>query len=56
MKRIVQGLYNIKPKTRWPLNPGLVKVTILEPISVVNKSVDELISETRSLYLKFNLS
>ena len=53
---IVQGLYNIKPKTRWTLNPGLVKVTILEPISVVNKSVDELIIETRNLYLKYNLS
>jgi len=53
---IVQGLYNIKPKTRWTLKPGVVKIIILDPISVVNKSVDELISETRKLYLKYNLS
>ena len=53
---IVQGLYNIKPKTRWTLKPGVVTIIILDPISVVNKSVDELISETRKLYLKYNLS
>ena len=53
---IVQGLYSIKPKTRWTIKPGVVKITILDPVNVVNKSVDELIDEIRSLYLKYDLS
>ena len=53
---IVQGLYSIKPKTRWTIKPKTVKIIILDPINVVNKSVDELIEETRSLYLKYDLS
>jgi len=52
---IVQGLYTIKPKTRWIIKPGTVKIIILDPINVVNKSVDELITETRALYLKYDL-
>ena len=52
---IVQGLYSIKPKTRWIIKPGIVKITILDPIDVVNKSVDELMSETRKLYLENTL-
>ena len=52
---IVQGLYSIKPKTRWTIKPGIVKITILDPINVVNKSVDELMSETRKLYLENTL-
>ena len=52
---IVQGLYTIKPKTRWTIAPGTVKITIKEPIAVINKTVDELLDEVQSIYLKHDL-
>ena len=52
---IVQGLYTIKPKTRWTINPGTVKITIKEPVAVINKTVDELLDEVQSIYLKHDL-
>ena len=49
---IVKGLYTIKPKTRWTIIPGTVQLTIKEPIEVVNKTVEELLNEVESIYLK----
>ena len=49
---IVKGLYTIKPKTRWTIIPGTVQLTIKKPIEVVNKTVEELLNEVESIYLK----
>tara|TARA_B100001142_G_C14287711_1_gene637661 strand:- start:446 stop:1129 length:684 start_codon:yes stop_codon:yes gene_type:complete len=51
---IVKGLYEIKPKTRWILKPDIVKITILDPIDIVNKSVDEILEETQNIYLQYD--
>ena len=50
---LVQGLYSIKPKTRWTIIPGTVQLTIHEPVEVLNKTVDELLTEVESIYLKY---
>ena len=52
---ITKGLYEIKPKTRWTIYPGVATMLILDPINVANKSVDDLIEETRKLYLDHGL-
>ena len=52
---IVKGLYTIKPKTRWTIKTGTATMIIKEPISVINKTVDELLEETRSIYLNYDL-
>ena len=52
---IVQGLYEIKPKNRWQLYPGVATMIILEPIDVINKSVDELMDEVQRIYTKHGL-
>ncbi len=49
---IVEGLYTIKPKTRWTIIPGTVKLIIQEPVDVLNKTVTELLNEVESIYLK----
>jgi len=51
---IVQGLYEIKPKTRWSIKPSIVKIIILDPIDIVNKSVDEILEETQNIYLQYD--
>ena len=52
---IVQGLYSIKPKNRWTIHPGEVKIIIKEPIQSINKSVNELLEEIQSIYLDYDL-
>ena len=52
---IVKGLYSIKPKNRWTIYPGIATMIILDPIDVTNKSPDDLMQETRNLYLQHNL-
>ena len=52
---IVQGLYEIKPKNRWQLYPGVATMIILEPVDVINKSVDELMDEVQRIYTKHGL-
>ena len=53
---IVKGLYQIKPKNRWTIHPGVATMIIPEePINVTGKSVDELIEETRAIYLDHSL-
>ena len=52
---IVKGLYKIKPKNRWTIHSGTATMIILEPIDVIDKSVDELMDETRKIYLTHGL-
>ena len=52
---IVQGLYHIKPKNRWTINKGVATMIIAQPIDVIDKSVDDLIEETRKIYLEHQL-
>ena len=52
---IVKGLYNIKPKTRWTIKPGIMKIIINKPVIIANKTVDELLKEVQSIYLKSDL-
>ena len=46
---IVKGLYNIKPKNRWTINKGIAKMIIAKPISVANKTVEDLLQETYNI-------
>jgi len=48
---VIKGLYEIKPKTRWTIYPGVATMVILDPLDVSKKSVDDLMEETRRLYL-----
>ena len=48
---ITKGLFNIKPKNRWYIKPGEIKITVGKPISSDKKNVDELLKET---YAAFN--
>ena len=52
---IVKWLYNIKPKTRWTIKPGIMKIIINKPVIIANKTVDELLKEVQSIYLKSDL-
>ena len=49
---MVQGLYTIKPKIRWSIKPGTVKVIIKKPVAALNKTVEELLAEVESMYVK----
>ena len=52
---ITQGLYSIKPKTRWTIHPGEATMIIKDPISTTDKTVEELLKEVRSIYLQYDL-
>jgi len=52
---IIKGLYQIKPRNRWNIKTGLATMIISQPIEVANKSIDQLIEETRNVFLKHNL-
>jgi len=52
---IVKGLYTIKPKNRWTIHKGEATMIIGKPISVINKTINELIEETRKIYLQHDL-
>jgi len=52
---ITQGLYTIKPKTRWTIHPGEATMIIKNPISPTDKTVEELLEEVRSIYLQYDL-
>ena len=49
---LTKGLFKIKPINRWTIKPGLIEVHIKEPIRTKGKTVDELLEETRSVFLK----
>ena len=46
---IVKGLYNIKPRNRWTINKGIAKMIIAQPISVANKTAEDLLQETYNI-------
>ena len=46
---IVKGLYNIKPRNRWTIQPGEATMIIKSPIDVANKTVDEVLLETYNI-------
>ena len=52
---IVKGLYTIKPKNRWTIHKGEATMIIGKPISVINKTINELIEEARNIYLQHDL-
>lgn len=47
---ITNGLFNIKPKNRWNIQPGIIEINIMRPINSKNKSVDELLKETYDVF------
>jgi 1-acyl-sn-glycerol-3-phosphate acyltransferase len=47
------GLYKIKPKNRWTINPGIIKINIGAPLETSNKNIEELLKETEELFLSF---
>ncbi|MDC1050598.1 lysophospholipid acyltransferase family protein [Candidatus Marinimicrobia bacterium] len=47
---ITNGLFNIKPKNRWNIQPGIIEINIMKPINSKNKSVDELLKETYDVF------
>ena len=53
---IVQGLYSIKPKTRWTIHPQPINIIIKKPIEIGNKNLDTLLSEIESIYLNYDLT
>ena len=48
---VTRGLFNIKPKNRWTIKPGLININICEPIYTAEKTVNELISEMENVFL-----
>ena len=52
---VIKGLYKIKPRHRWSIKTGLATMIIEKPIDVANKSIDQLIEETRNIFLKHQL-
>lgn len=49
---ITKGLFQFKPKNRWTLKPGVINITIGTPINIDEKSVDELLEETQSVFIE----
>ena len=47
---ITKGLFDIKPRNRWIIKPGIIKVYIKKPIFPDKKSVLELLEETSSIF------
>ena len=46
---IVKGVYHIKPRNRLTINKGIAKMIIAKPISVANKTVEDLLQETYNI-------
>ena len=49
---ITKGLFKIKPTNRWTIKPGIIEIYIKDPIKTQGKTVDELLQETRDVFLK----
>ena len=47
------GLYDIKPKNRWTINPGRIEINIGDPLETSNKNIEELLKETEELFSSF---
>jgi len=50
---ITRGLYNIKPRNRWTIKPGLIEIYIGKPILTLDKTIDELKEETEKVFNKY---
>ena len=49
---ITKGLFKIKPINRWTIKPGLIEIHIKKPVLTEGKTVDELLEETRSVFIE----
>jgi len=47
-----KGLFKIKPIMRWLIKPGVIDIKVGKPIKSENKTVNELLEETHSIFLK----
>jgi len=47
-----KGLFKIKPINRWTIKPGKIVINVGEPIDSKNKSVDDLLLETQTVFNK----
>ena len=47
---ITKGLFEIKPINRKTIKPGKIHIKVGEPIASTNKTVDELLDETKSKF------
>jgi len=47
---ITKGLYDIKPVNRFSIKPGKIYIKVGKPISSTNKTVDELLEETKTVF------
>ena len=48
---VTKGLFDIKPRNRWTIKPGLIEIYIGEPINSKNKEVNTLLNEVHSFYV-----
>ena len=48
---LTKGLFEIKPINRWTIKPGPIEIHIKAPIITAGKTVDELLKETRAVFL-----
>ena len=47
---VTKGLFKIKPTTRKTINPDKIFVEVGDPIRSANKTVEELLTETRNIF------
>jgi len=47
---ITRGLFNIKPKNRWNIKPGIIEINIMKPINSHNKTIEKLMNETEKVF------
>ena len=47
---ITRGLFNIKPKNRWNIKPGIIEINIMKPINSHNKTIEKLMNETQKVF------
>ena len=47
---VTKGLFKIKPINRWSIIPGKITINVGAPIDSKNKSVDDLLLETRTVF------
>ena len=47
---ITKGLFHVKPINRFTIRPSKISINVGKPIDTHNKSVDELLKETRQIF------
>ena len=50
---ITTGLYEIKPRNRFSIKPGLIKIYIEKPINTQDKNIDTILKETEEVFKKY---